>query len=29
MLLGMAWEGKVYVDEQLLFGLSSAPVIAI
>ena len=27
MLLGMFWEDKVYVDKQLPFGLSSAPVI--
>ena len=27
MLLGMSWEDKVYVDKQLPFGLSSAPVI--
>ena len=26
-LLGMAWEGEVYVDAQLLFGLRSAPMI--
>ena len=27
MLLGMSWQDKVYVDNQLPFGLSSAPVI--
>lgn len=26
-LLGMSWKGKVYVDRQLPFGLSSAPAI--
>ena len=27
LLLGMSWQDKVYVDKQLPFGLSSAPVI--
>ena len=27
-LLGMRWEGKVYVDKTLPFGLRSAPIIS-